>query len=62
MLEPHDPALVEHHVVIRPEALRTLQRAGIQARVLDDDVQRLVDESYARMRAPSRASYSGAVP
>lgn len=62
VLEPHDPALVEHRVAIRPEALRALQDAGIQARVLDDDVQRLVDESYARLLTASRASYSGALP
>jgi carboxypeptidase A2 len=62
ILEPHDPAIVEHHVAIRPEALRALEAAGIQARVLDDDVQHLVDESYERMLTPSRAAYSGALP
>jgi carboxypeptidase A2 len=62
VLEPHDPALVEHRVAIRPEALRALQDAGIQARLLDDDVQQLVDASYERALTPSRASYSGAVP
>lgn len=62
VIEPHDPAVVEHRVAIHPEALRALVNAGIEARVLDDDVQRLVDESYEHMRVPSRAGYSGAVP
>jgi|GEM_PF-2666575 len=62
VLEPHDPAIVEHRVAIRPEALRALEQAGIQAHVLDGDVQHLVDESYERMLTPSRAGYSGALP
>jgi hypothetical protein len=66
VIEPHEPAVVEHRVAIRPEALRALQSAGIQARILDDDMQRIVDESYARLQAhdgiSKRAGYSGALP
>lgn len=62
VLAPHEPQLVEHRVAIRPDDLRALEQAGIQARVLDDDVQHLVDESYTRLLTPSRAAYRGALP
>ena len=59
VIAPEAPAVVEHHVAIDPVALRALQAAGIHARVLDPDLQRLVDESYARWLTPSQTGYVG---
>jgi MYXO-CTERM domain-containing protein len=62
VLAPNEPAVVEHHVAIDPAALTALRNAGIAARVLDSDFQRLVDESYARWLTPSLMGYSGTLP
>ena len=62
VISPEVPAVVEHHVAIDAVALRALQAAGIHARVLDPDLQRLVDESYARWLTPSQTGYAGGLP
>ncbi len=53
VLEPHDPKLVSHTLVITPETLGRLRAAGIDAQRESVNVQQMVDESYRRNEQPT---------
>ena len=57
ILEPHDPALARHTLVLTPAAVARLRRAGLAVKVEAQNVQQLVDASYARnqQQAPALA-------
>src|SRR5262245_24413640 len=46
VLAPHDPALTEHDLFVTEGALAALRAAGVDAEVLPESPQEIVDRSY----------------
>jgi murein tripeptide amidase MpaA len=53
VVAPHDPALVEHDVVVTRDTLGRLQAAGLDAQIVNVDVQGWIDSSVDRAVRPA---------
>jgi hypothetical protein len=53
VVSPHDPALVEHELVLTPDTLARLRAAGVPAQIVERDVQRWIDDGIERARRPA---------